>query len=233
MDFDAIESRFARVDSGLRVIAHRVRDVLLRHLARLHVRLLAKTCVAVSFRSDRRRSNGRGPFQEIRMRNASHMPQLQEDLTVASMHGVGHRFPASDVSLRVNPRRSDPAVALRRNRRCLTDDQSRARALRVILRHERIRRSLHACSAARQRRHDHAIAQRQVVEHDGIEQRCALRLVGGSHCACGPKRECSGRTDRSLYYPSPRSIAHCSPSRLNTDHVVAACLYRRMIASVS
>jgi len=67
------------------------------------------------------------------MRDPANMPKLQKDAPAVAMHGVGDPAPAGDLLFGIYARRARVAFPLRRNLRCLGDDQPGRGALAIIL----------------------------------------------------------------------------------------------------
>jgi hypothetical protein len=113
------------------------------------------------------------------MRHAADVPELREDLSARAMHRVGHGLPARHLLGGMDARRADVADALWAHLHRLGDDQPGGGALGVVGRGERIRHVAVGCAAARHRRHDQAVAQREVARRKG---ECS---VAGSWSAWG------------------------------------------------
>jgi hypothetical protein len=66
------------------------------------------------------------------MRDASNVPELQENQTIVFVYCVGNQSPAVDLFAAVNPRRPSIALALPGDLCGLTDDKCRGGSLRVV-----------------------------------------------------------------------------------------------------
>ncbi|MNN40350.1 hypothetical protein D3C81_1544210 [compost metagenome] len=100
------------------------------------------------------------------MRKPPHMPQLANDLAASRMHGIRDQLPASHLLVRPDARCQGIAARLRRNIRRLADDQAGAGPLGVVLGVHGVRHAIVAHAAARERRHDDAVGQRQRAQLD-------------------------------------------------------------------
>ena len=99
------------------------------------------------------------------MREASHVPELQDDLAALGVHGVGDEAPAGDLCVVVDARRPGVAFAHGGDLRRFGDDQAGGGALRVVDRIELMRHVGAArCAVARERRHDDAVLEVDAAE---------------------------------------------------------------------
>ena len=190
MDLDAVESGSARPSGGDPVILDRGHDLLAGKRPRRLVGLLPLRRVdALAGHRDRRRGDGQFALVVIAVRRAPHVPELEEDLSPGGVDGVGDPPPACLHGAGIDPGGLDPAVALRRDRRRLGDDQPCRGPLDVILAHQIVGDPLGAGTGPRQGGHDDPVGQGDVVERVGIEK----RRHGGSRqgAAVGTRR--SGR----------------------------------------
>ena len=91
-------------------------------------------------RPDGGRAHGRLTILlEARVRDTAGMPELNDDFSALGVHGVGDRFPSSDLVVRIAARRVGVALRLRRDLRGLGDDQASRGALGVIFSSKRTR----------------------------------------------------------------------------------------------
>ena len=98
------------------------------------------------------------------------MPQLQHHGAARRMHGIGDLAPAGHLFGVVDAWRAGVALALGRDLGALGDDHARAGALAVILHHQGAGHVAGVGPAARERRHDDAVAQLQGAELRGAVQ---------------------------------------------------------------
>src|ERR1700751_920237 len=91
------------------------------------------------------------------MRDAAHMPELEQDLSAGLVHGVSYSSPRLHLLGGVDARRADVTDTLRTDLGGLGHDQSGACALRVIRRGEWVGYVAGKRPAARHRRHHHAV----------------------------------------------------------------------------
>ena len=94
---------------------------------------------------------------KTRMRNPAHVPELEKNSSARLMHRLGDLLPAGDLFIGVDAGRIGTTRALLGNRRGFVDDQSRRRALRIILRHQRRRHAARSRAHSRERSHDDAV----------------------------------------------------------------------------
>src|SRR5262245_18986262 len=95
------------------------------------------------------------------MRNAAHVPELEDNASTDHMHGLRHAFPIFDLLLAVDAWRGDVALTFRRYLGCLRDDETGAGALRVIQGMKLGRHTPRRGSASRQRCHDQSVGKLQ------------------------------------------------------------------------
>ena len=92
------------------------------------------------------------------MNEATHVPQLQDDLSIRLVHRLGHWLPGFDLFRRPDARRRWPARAFLRNTRGFSDDEAGTCTLGIIACLERGNRDMHPDAAStRERRHDNAV----------------------------------------------------------------------------
>jgi hypothetical protein len=105
------------------------------------------------------------------MRDAADMPDLDEDAPAALMHAIGDLAPACDLLLRIDAGRVLIALALLRDLAGFRDQETRGRALAVIIHCERARHHARRhCAVARQRRHRKTVGKRDRAKLVGLEQ---------------------------------------------------------------
>ncbi|MNV67768.1 hypothetical protein D3C71_1605810 [compost metagenome] len=101
--------------------------------------------------------------------NATHVPQLQEDLAARAMDSLGHVGPATYLIVGPDARGVRVADAHRCHRGGLAEDQPGGRTLHVVLGHQRVGYAAFVGAAAGQRCHDDAVGQLEVAQFDWIE----------------------------------------------------------------
>jgi hypothetical protein len=163
VDLDTVETGLPRALRGPRVLFDRVGDVPPCHLPRPDVCPFSGWRAGFADGRDGGRAQGRISILKIRMRYATRVPQLQEDSSATLVDRIRHDLPAGDVRVRVDSRRSLPAVAPGGDRGSFGDDESGGCALRAILGHQRIRGPRRPCPAPRHRRHDDAARRVPVI----------------------------------------------------------------------
>lgn len=109
-------------------------------------------------------------IQVERIGNPPDVPELQEDAPAGGVHRLGHVAPATDLVIGPDAGGVGIAYAHRRDRGGLAEDQAGIGALGVVLGHQGVGHAAFIGAAAGQRRHDDAVGQLEVAEHDGIEQ---------------------------------------------------------------
>jgi len=116
-----------------------------------------------------------------RVRQPAHVPELEEDLPALGVHRIDDELPAGDLLRRVDARRAREPAAVRRDLRRLTDDEATLRgALAVVLGHHRVSGVAMLGAHAGERRHHHAVGQRQAAEREWREE-----ILGGHGEALG------------------------------------------------
>ncbi|KAG1244739.1 hypothetical protein G6F68_015328 [Rhizopus microsporus] len=98
------------------------------------------------------------------------MPQLSHDQAILGVHGGGDLAPALDLLGGPQARRVRIAHALRRDGRGFGQDHAGVGALGVVLDHQVAGHAAFVGALARQRRHDDAVAQREVAGAQGFKQ---------------------------------------------------------------
>ena len=173
VDFDAVKAgglgvhrgvAEARNDAGQLVVAQLARD-LVGFLTLRGVRL-------VVLDPQRARCHGLGAVVEERVAGAAAMPELQEDPAALGVDGIGDFFPTRHLGRGVDAGfpSAEGRIALNHHGG-LGDKQSGAGALGIILRHDLGRHVLGIRPAARERRHQDAVGERQGAEFDRSEER--------------------------------------------------------------
>ena len=108
------------------------------------------------------------------MRNATHVPQLHDDLAACGVNRIRHHFPQSHLLIAPDTGHVRVTLALVADGRGFGDDESgpidRVGALRVVHGHQRGGQGT-GCAIARERRHHNAIGQVHRTDLKGIEQR--------------------------------------------------------------
>ena len=126
--------------------------------------------VHLSGPDDRRwRQDASAGWQIERMADAAGVHQLHEYFSTLGVHGLGYTGPAIDLGRRENSRDTGITEPIRRRRGTFRDNQTGGRALRVILRHERIGNIVDGATSS-QRRHDQMIFQFKGTERSWGEQ---------------------------------------------------------------
>ena len=106
-----------------------------------------------------------------RVRDASDVPELQEDQSAGLMHRIGDQSPALDLFAAVNARRPGIALSLHRHLGGFADDEGGRGTLRVITGVERGGDVARLAGArAGQRRHDDATPQVVAPDLDRLKQ---------------------------------------------------------------
>ncbi len=112
------------------------------------------------------------------MRDASDMPELDEDAAAALMHAIGDLAPARHLLLRVDAGGVLIALALLRNLARLGHQQAGGGALPVIFDRQRARHQACDRAVARQGRHHQAVGQGDRAKLVGLEEFGRLCHVG-------------------------------------------------------
>jgi hypothetical protein len=167
---DPVETGLAGQLRGVPIVRDDARDLLDTERAGRHHVDHPSSGVDLPGRLYRRGRNRQGTaFLQVGVRNAADMPELDEDLAVLRMHGIGDLLPAGDLCVAVNPRGLDITLALRRDLRRLADDQAGARPLSIISCHQWRRHIAGTRTAACQWRHDDAVGEPETAEPIGQE----------------------------------------------------------------
>lgn len=143
------------------VVGQDALDLVQPERARRDIGLLALRGVRLALRGDRRGADGKRTVEEVGVRHAAHVPELKENAAVRAMDGIRHLAPTRLVRVGVHPGRVEPADARVRDRRRFGDEEARLEALRVVIRHEVVGRTVGLGSSARHRRHDEAVRKSQ------------------------------------------------------------------------
>ena len=126
------------------------------------------------------------------------------------MHCVGHAPPPCDLLGAVDAGRIDIALALGADLRSLGDDQSRARALPVVLDREAGGHLPGRSAVTGQRRHDDAVGKVELTDADGVEKgRAHGRLCQETQPPHRPTLHLAARSLRQRYC---ERITHRTPA---------------------
>ena len=106
----------------------------------------------------------------VGVRDATDVPELQEDTAALGMHGIGDQLPAGDLFIAVDAGGVRVAVAAGADGRGLGDDQSSGRTLRVVFGHQRGRNVGAFGTATRERGHEHTIREREGADLKGRKE---------------------------------------------------------------
>ena len=137
MDLDAVEAGFLGKARPFDVFSDDARNLFKREGTRGHVVGHLFTRPDLALWLDGGRCNRQFAVElEGRVRNATDMPELQENAATFGVHGGGDLLPARDVFGSVDPRGVRVTMTTRRNRGGLGDDQAGARTLAIILGHQ-------------------------------------------------------------------------------------------------
>jgi hypothetical protein len=104
------------------------------------------------------------------VRDAAHVPQLQEDAPSRAVDRVGHVSPTLYLGRRVDPGGVRVPNPLRRDLGCLGDDQAGAGPLRVVLGVQGLRHIARAGAVAGHGGHHHPVRQGEGAAGTGFEQ---------------------------------------------------------------
>ena len=161
----AVETGRERVPGGVRVFGDRVArsasDHRGGHRERLHALGVG---VHLAARGNRRGADDAGARRQVqRVPDSAGVHQLHEHPGAERPHGIGHQLPAGDLLGRKQAGNARVAETVWRGRGALRDDQPGRGALRVVLRHQRVR-DVARGAAASHRRHHEAVLQAQRSE---------------------------------------------------------------------
>ncbi|MNZ89279.1 hypothetical protein D3C78_1081910 [compost metagenome] len=182
MQFDSIETGVQCIARGLGVVADDAVDFLDSQRARCGVldhladAVLRPTAFDIdehlhTFRDLRRGRYRRGVARlQGGVRDPSDVPELGEDASAGSMHGVGNLAPACDLLGAVDARSPGIALALAADLGAFGNDQAGAGALGVVLGHQLGGDIAGGRARAGHRRHHDAVAGLDLAEGVGGEQ---------------------------------------------------------------
>ena len=158
MDFDPIEPSRLGVGGGAAIILDDSGDLVRFERARRDVVLHPVLGERLSDRLDGRRRHRRLSALQVRVRDAARMPQLQKHDAAPIMDSLHDRAPCLDLLVVPDARRQRIADRLGGDVGRLAYDDPRVSALRVIVGGEVRRDPVVVRTAARQRRHNDAVA---------------------------------------------------------------------------
>ncbi len=139
--------------------------------ARFHEGLETALGEGIAFRLDGRgRDRQRVARLQVRVRDAAHVPQLQEDAAALGVDGVGDLLPAGHVRFVVDARGPGVTLALWRDLGGLGDDQAGAGALGIVFGRQFGGHVARLGAAAGERRHDDAVLQLHRTQLHGLEE---------------------------------------------------------------
>ena len=133
VNLDAVKARCLGILRGTPVVGDDARQFGEFQRAWRHHILLALAGEHPAFGGDSRRGDRqRAAFLQCRVRDATDVPELDDDLAALGVHGVGYQLPAGDLFGAVDARCLDVALTLRRDLRSFTDDQTGTGALCIV-----------------------------------------------------------------------------------------------------
>jgi len=158
MDLDTVRTCRNGVARGVAEIGNGPAHVIGRERPRLRNILHALRREYRRIRRDRGRGHTLAVMRRVvRMRHASGMHELDEDMAALAVDGVRNLAPASDMCGRVDARRGHVALPVIGWLRALGDDQSNPGALSVIFGGEAAGNAISIGARTRHGRHDQAV----------------------------------------------------------------------------
>ena len=158
MDFHRVETRFPRIQRASAISLNNAGEFGKFKCARRWIgghRLPLKHKLPVC--SDGAGRDRQSSVEEKGMRDAPDMPKLQQHSAACLVYGAGDCLPAFHLLRGPDAWRIRISHTHWRNRGSLRENEASRGALRVILRHQCIRNTSFARSAARERGHQNAI----------------------------------------------------------------------------
>jgi len=177
MQLDAVEAgRFGILGTPPELFDD-ARKLAERQRARRHHLLRTPGREHLTLRSYCRGRDRKLAVVEIRVRDASDMPELEKDFAARTMHRFGNSRPTGNLLAGMDARHADIADTLGADLRRFGDDQSRGGALGVVGCGGRVRDVVLKRAAAGHRRHHQAIVEFDVSQLIGQKQ-WFKRLLG-------------------------------------------------------
>ena len=175
MQLDAVEAgRFGILGTPPELFDD-ARKLAERQRARRHHLLRTPGREHLTLRSYCRGRDRKLAVVEIRVRDASDMPELEKDFAARTMHRFGNSRPTGNLLAGMDARHADIADTLGADLRRFGDDQSRGGALHVVGGGERIRDIAVDRAAACHRRHHHAVIEFERAQSIGRKERLRSR----------------------------------------------------------
>lgn len=115
------------------------------------------------------RRNRQLPVQEHRVRDATYMPELQQNATTCLVHGGSNLLPAFHLGFGPDAGSVGIPDALRSDGGGLADDQSGAGPLHVVFPHEVVGDAFRSRPGPGQRSHNDAVGELQLPQSDWLE----------------------------------------------------------------
>ncbi len=160
MDFNTVKAGDNRISSGLSEVIGSVMNLVYCEGAGRHGILETFVGEGLVPGVYGRRGDGKFASVKVGVGHAATVPELAEDVSVFTVYGLGHLFPAFNLDVAVDPRGIDVTDTLLRYLGAFRDDETRRGALGIIFCHERCGGVLGIVGAAScHRRHEYAIRQ--------------------------------------------------------------------------